>query len=379
MKIAVSTRLLRSERMTGIEIFTFETMRRVTHLLPDWKFYYIFDRPYEKHFITADNIVPVVIPFRSYYRSWHLHLWFEYILPFYVKKLGVNGIIFPDSTMSLSVKVPALMVLHDINFEHYPQYLPRAISRFYRRYMHQYVHKARRVVTVSEFSRSDIATTYGIPLEKIDVVYNGCYATSQNCNEAEKTQIRQRYSNGLSFFLFVGTIHPRKNLLNQLKAFELFNSDMSMPPHAMVVIGKKWMWDNELDAYLKRMNWKHMVFFYDTVQKEELGKLYASAEALLYVSIFEGFGIPILEAFAAGTPVITSTTTSMPEVAGDAAMFADPHHYEDIAYAMKSIIVDRTLREKLIRKGFERLQLFSWEKTAQLFTQALVKTFVHHS
>lgn len=377
MNIAASMRLLRSERMTGIEIFTFETMRRIALLFPKWRFYYLFDRPFEKKFITSDNIFPVVLPFRSYYRSWHLKLWFEYLLPFYVKRLGVDGIIFPDSTMSLAINVPALMVLHDINFEHYPNYLPKAISRFYKKYMHQYVKKCKRIATVSEFSRSDISTYYNIDSNKIDVVYNGCFATAKLLDSTAKSNTRHKYSNGLPYFLFVGTIHPRKNLLNQLKAFEIFSSNYSDTPYGMVVIGKKWIWTSELNAFYENMRWKHRVYFYDSVSKEELSRLYASAEALLFVSIFEGFGIPILEAFAAGTVVITSTTSSMPEVASNASMLVDPFDPYQIADAMQKVIKNKVLRDTLINRGYERLKLFSWDKTAELFAKSIEKTFVN--
>ncbi len=372
MKIAVNTRLLRSERMTGIELFTLETMSRIAKAHPEHTFYYLFDRPYNSKFITSDNIVPVVIKPKSYYRAFHLKFWFEYILPKALKKINPDLLISPDSMMSLSSDVPAFIVIHDINFEHYPKHLPRGISRFLRKYTPQYVHKAQRIATVSEFSKSDLISQYNTDPDKIDVVWNGANVNYKPLSAEEKQAVRNQFTSGIPYFLFIGTILPRKNLANQLKAYGIFR-EKSQKMQKFLIVGDKWIWDKELQKAWESCPYKEDVIFVGRLDSDTLGKVISAATALMYVSLFEGFGIPILEAFYAGTPVITANVTSMPEVAGDAALCVDPLQPEEIAEAMKKIEEDKTLRTKLIEAGTIRKNEFSWDKTAELLWNSIEK------
>ena len=176
--------------------------------------------------------------------------------------------------------------------------------------------------------------------------------------------IKQKYTNGKPFFIFVGTINKRKNIANILSAFENFKHK----GHAeqLIFAGNMKHWDKEMNNILNKMAFKNEIIFTNYISTYELNKLLSSATALLYPSLFEGFGVPILEAFACQTPVITSKTSAMPEVAGEAAILVNPMNINEITTAMWNIIANETLRQDLINKGNIQLQNYSWDNSEAL-------------
>lgn len=371
-KIVVNTRLLLHNKLGGIGWFTFEVMRRITQQHPEHQFYYVFDRKYSNEFITSPNIIPIVMPPQARH-PWLFYIWFEVMMPRKLKQIGADLFISTDNFNITTDQFPSIVVLHDLNFEHYPEHLPKNIAKFYRKNTPKYARTASRIVTVSEFSKRDIQHQYGISQDKIDVVFNGVNTDFLPLTESEKQLWKIQNTAGLPFFLFVGMIHPRKNLANQLKAFDLFRKDQSNPPHKFYIVGEKWFWDKELKDAYDQLSFKDDVMFVGRLCPEELSKAVASSTAMLYVSFFEGFGIPILEGFYAETAVITSNTSSMPEVAENAAICVDPHSPLDIANAMTTIARDTDRRDQLIEAGKIRRTEFSWDKTASLFWKSIEK------
>lgn len=371
MKIAVNTRLLLKDKLEGIGWFTFETLKRIVRRHPEHTFYFIFDRPYDASFVFASNVVPLVVfpPARHPY-LWYLY--FEWGVARLLKKLQPDIFLSTDGWLSLRTNVPSVDVIHDLNFEHHPEFIKPVVRRYYQRFFHRFAQKAARIATVSEFTRQDIHTLYGIPIDQIDVVYNGCNSCYVPLNEEDKGDVKRAYSDGCDYFLFVGLIHQRKNLANQFRAFDRFKQNDTRNMKFVVVGDKKW-WHGEIeDAYLA-MTHKEDVIFLGRQSQEVLGRLMSAATALVYASFFEGFGIPILEAFNAETAVITSHTTSMPEVAGDAALLVNPHSVEEICAAITRLAEDETLRQTLITKGREQRQKFSWDRTADALWQTIEK------
>ena len=250
--------------------------------------------------------------------------------------------------------------------------LPRIESLYYRKFFPKYAHKATRIATVSEYSKSDIIKYYHIDINKIDVVFNGANHAFQPVSELEKRQTRSKFSLGCEYFICVGSIHKRKNTVNLLKAFELFKS-LQCSDVKLLVVGQKRWWTKEMQLSLNQMAHQSDVIFTGRVESDDLHILMGSALALTYVSYHEGFGIPIVEAFYCETPVITSAITSMPEVAGNAALLIDPFSPNSIADAMKRIYAEGALREELIEKGRERRKLFTWQKTADALWRCIEK------
>jgi glycosyltransferase involved in cell wall biosynthesis len=265
------------------------------------------------------------------------------------------------------------VVIHDLNFEHYPEKMPWLIRKYYRYFTPLFAHKADRIATVSEFSKNDIVKQYSIDPDKIDVVYNGVNKNYIPVNKIIKKEIQEKYTEGNDFFIYVGALIDRKNLDNLFKAFDQFKKTTKSNIKLLIVGSKMWR-NNNLQLTYDAMQYKDDVIFTGRLSIEELCRATASALAMTYVSYFEGFGIPILEAFAAGVPVITSNVTSMPEVAGDAALLVDPFDVKEIADAMKKIAGDKSLREELIQKGFQRCKAFSWDLSAQHLWRSIEKT-----
>ncbi|MEI8047069.1 MAG: glycosyltransferase family 1 protein [Bacteroidota bacterium] len=362
MKIAVNTRLLLSGRLDGIGRFADETLRIITTQHPEHQFFFYFDRKFDERFIYNSNIQPVIIPPQARHPLLFL-AWFEASLPLHFKRTKPDIFLSPDGFLSLTTNVKSVGVIHDLNFEHFPEDIPFLVRKYYSRMFPQFAKKATRIATVSEFSKSDIVKTYNVAPSKIDVVYNGASDIFKPIPAVEQQQIRLKFSQAHEYFFFIGTLHPRKNLVNLFKAFDQFKKGNSSGIK-LILAGARMWWTDEIRLAYEGMEFRDDVIFTGRVSDQELALLMASALALTYVSYFEGFGIPILEAFHCDTPVITSNLTSMPEVAGDAAILTDPFSIPSIADAMQKMSSDHNFRQKLIETGREQRQKFSWEQTA---------------
>lgn len=374
MRIAVNTRLLLPGRLDGIGWFSFESLRRIVTDHPEHQFFFLFDRKPAQEFIFADNVFPVVL----FPQARHPLLWwlfFEWSVPYALRKYKIDLFVSTDGWMSLRTDVPTLTVMHDLNFEHADDYLRRSHQRYMKHFFPLFAAKATRIATVSQFSKTDISNVYGVSEDKIDVVYNGSNANYRPCSSEEIEQTKDRYSDGFPYFLFVGTLSRRKNLANILRAYEKFKQSHHNSDMRMVVAGSKYSIDSDLAETMQQMVYKDCVKFLGHVDSHTLAMLTGSSTALVYTSLFEGFGIPIIEAYNAETAVITSTVTSMPEVAGDAALLVDPLSVDDIADAMTRIADDDSLRSDLIQRGRIQRTLFSWDRTAALLWQSIMATY----
>jgi len=362
LKIAVNTRLLLNERLDGIGRFMDETLRIITSQHPEHQFYFYFDRKYNEKYIYNTNVQPVVLPPQARHPLLFL-TWFEASLPMHFKYSKPDLFLSPDGFLSLTSQVKSVAVIHDLNFEHFPEDIPYLVRKYYKTMFPRFARKASRIATVSEYSKKDIADTYGIIPSKIDVVYNGAGNIFKPLPEDEKQLVREKFSNGSAYFFFVGTLHPRKNLVNLFKAFDQFKKSGGTNIK-LVLAGARMWWTDDIRLAYEAMEYRDEVIFTGRVSDHDLALLMASALALTYVSYFEGFGIPILEAFSCDTPVITSELTSMPEVAGDAAILTDPFSINSIAEAMQKVASDSAFRLKMIEAGREQRIKFSWQQTA---------------
>lgn len=371
MKIAVNTRLLIKNKLEGIGWVAYESLKRITRDHPEHEFYFLFDRKYDDSFIFSSNVHPVVLSPQARHPFLY-YIWFEYSVPRALKKIGADMFLSPDAYLSLSSSVPSLAVFHDLNFEHYPEDLPLLERMYYCRFFPKYARKASKIVTVSEFSKRDIINQYDVSESKIDVIYNGANERFCPVSDEIRQNIRQKFTGGKEFFLYVGALHPRKNLARLFKAFDHFRKNSGDDPKLLVIGNKKW-WTKDIRNTYEGMTFKDEVVFGGRLPAAELHQVIASALALTYVSYFEGFGIPIVEAFYCDTPVITSNVTSMPEVAGDAALLVDPFSVKSIAEALTRMAEDESLRKQLVEKGRSRRELFNWDKTAENLWKSIEK------
>ena len=363
MKIAVNTRLLLAGKLDGMGWFTFETFKRITQSHPEHEFIFMFDRPYSPEFIFSDNIRPVILrPPARHPVLWYA--WFEYSVPAALQKYEADIFISPDGYLSLKTSVPSLAVIHDINFHHRPEDLPYLTRIFYRNFFSLYAKKSEIIVTVSEYSKQDICKSYDIPPQKIHVVSNGANPLFRPLSRDEILKVRDTYTGGNPYFVFIGNLHPRKNVPRLLQAYDLFREKVTRD-YRMVIVGEKMFMTAEIERVLRQMKNAREIVFTGWLDPKSLFSVTGGATALTFVPLFEGFGIPIIEAMYCDTPVLASNVTSLPEVAGNAAIYADPYDVQSIAEQMIQIATDENLRKDLIEKGRIRRQNFSWDKTAE--------------
>lgn len=371
MKIAVNTRLLLKNRLEGIGIFTRETLARITQAHPEHQFYFLFDREYDESFVFGKNVTPIV----AHPQARHPYLWylfFDHGIPLKLKKIKPDFFLSTDGWIPTRLDIPSVNVIHDLNFLHHPEFVPPVVRRYYDRFFPKFARNATRLATVSQFSRDDIHQSYQVPVETIDVVYNGANTAYKPYTEELQITVKQQYTDGHDFFLFVGLIHKRKNLDNVFRAFDLFKERTGSPMKLVVVGDKKW-WAGEIEDTYLAMRHREDVVMLGRRQLDELSALTAAATAMVYASLFEGFGQPIVDAFNAHTAVITSNISSMPEIAGDAALLVNPYNVEEIALAMEQLYRDPLLRNTLIEKGKARKGLYTWDRTAELLWQTIEK------
>lgn len=371
MKIAVNTRLLIKNKMAGIGWFAYHTLKEMTNKHPEHDFYFIFDRKYNKEFIFSDNITPLVAPPPTRHPVlWYL--WFEHQIPRVLKKIKADIFLSPDGYLSLRTDTPSLPVIHDINFAHRPEDLPYTIGKYYNTFFPKFAHKGKRIATVSEYSKNDICSTYSIDQDKVDVVYNGSSPIFERLSEDKKAITKDTYTGGADYFVFVGKSHPRKNLARLFRAFDKFKQETDSR-HKLVIVGGVLFKTGELTRVHTRMIYKNDVIFTGVLPPDELRNVVGAATAMTFVPYFEGFGVPIIEAMNCDVPVITANITSMPEVAGEAALLVDPYDVDSIKDSMLKIVNDNELRSNLIERAKKQREKFSWEKTSDRLWNSISK------
>jgi glycosyltransferase involved in cell wall biosynthesis len=244
------------------------------------------------------------------------------------------------------------------------------IAQYYNYFFPKFAKRAKRISTVSYYSKEDITRSFKVDYDKIDVVYDGINQIFKPIPDHRKVEVRKKYANSSEYFLFVGALHPRKNIAGLLKAFDAFKS-INGEGIKLVIVGGEMHKTGEIFDTYENMRYKDEVVFTGRVRTADLQEILGAALALTFVPFFEGFGIPIVEAMSAGVPVICSNTTSMPEVGGNAVLYADPLKIDQIANAMLKMATNEDIRKDLVEKGFEQKQKFSWDETSRLLWMSI--------
>jgi len=367
MRIGVNCRELLAHRMEGICRYINETTKRLVLSHPEDEFYFFFDRPYDEQFIYADNVTPVVIgPQARHPILWYL--WFEHSLPAALKKYKIDVLYSGDTYLSLKTDVKTLLICHDLAYLHYPSHIRWSHLKYYRHYFPKFHNRADHIVCVSQYTKDDVVAKYGVDPSKVSVGYNATPPGFRGRSEAEKQGQRDIHADGKPYFIFVGSLHPRKNLVRLIKAFDRFKKE-SDHPHKLVLVGR-FAWKNEeLQATLHDITCADDIVMKGSIH-EGIQPIVGGSDGLFYISLFEGFGIPILEGFSSKVPVVTSTVSSMPEVAGDCAILVDPTDVKAISTAMERLAIDPPSSDYLQRAA-DRAQTFTWQQTADHIYQQL--------
>ncbi len=374
MRIAVNTRFLLKEYLEGYGYFIQETFRCITKKYPEHEFIFIFDRSVDKQFVFEKNVRTVVTgPPARHPLLWKF--WYDVKIPAILKKYKADVFISCDGFCSLTTRVPQCVIIHDLSFLHFPLFNKKSHSLFYKKYTAKFLNKASSIATVSEFSKLDIIKNYKIAPSKIDIIYSASKEIFHPVSEEEKRITKNKYTESKDYFVYTGAIHPRKNLLNLLRAFSVFKNRQQSNLKLLLAGRLAWKYDSFLEN-LKTYKYKSDVVMTGYLEEDELVKVIGSAYGLVYPSLLEGFGVPVLEAMGSEVPVITSSNSSMQEIAGNAALYADPQNYNDIADKMMLLYKDERLRKELIQNGKNIFSQYSWSRTADLLWQTIQKAYL---
>jgi glycosyltransferase involved in cell wall biosynthesis len=304
---------------------------------------------------------------RLFSDDWLHRIWHRARLPIPIETAIGRVDLFhePDFVLPPTLpRVSTVLTVHDLTFVRDPESAFPRLRRYLSRVVPRSVARATHILADSAATKTDLVELYHAPPDNITVLYGGVDARFAPVRDAERlAAVRAKYNIGPDpFILGIGTIQPRKNYKRLIQAFATLHT--AHPTlHLVIVGGKGWLYD-DIFAEVKRLGLEGCVLFPGFVDDDDLPALYSAADALAFPSIYEGFGLPILEAMACGTPVVTSITSSLPELAGDAALLVEPTDVDAIATALFRLLQESDLRHKLVAAGFEQARKFTWEKAA---------------
>jgi glycosyltransferase involved in cell wall biosynthesis len=359
LNIGINARFIQT-KISGIGKYVLQLMRHIPTFGNNHYYFYEYGHVPIERPIKGDNI-HYVIP-KVYTKNRTLRIFWEQMLfSRQVKKDKIK--IFHGPSFMLPVFKPckSVITVHDLTFVHYPQGFNFSTRLYYKLFFRRSLENADMIIADSEATKKDLMQIYNIPVNKIQTIYLGVDEIFKNVTDKKKIkEVKRKYSLPEKYFLFVGLLSPRKNVRRALKAFAQLHTE-----HKFVIVGNKgWLYE-PIFKLIEDLNLKERVIFTKYADSEDLPAIYSCAEALIFPSLYEGFGLPIVEAMACGCPVITSNISSMPEVAGDAAILINPYNVEEIKNAMNTIMINKKVRMDLIKKGYENIKRFSWQKMAE--------------
>jgi len=338
VKIVINARFL-TQKITGVQRYAIEISKHLKSIDPTI------------HFVSPKGIIHEELSKELQVEEFGVfkgHLWEQIDLPKYLRREGKPLLVNLLTTSPLFYRNKTLMI-HDIAFVRHPEWFSKRFSIYYKFMLNFTINKNKKIFTISEFSRKEIREVFNVPDKKIEVIYCGL-------TKKFRQKVKNESNKYGDYILAVSSLDPRKNFRGIVDAFNtLFESNLQL-----VIVGGK----HKSFTSVKIEGLENIVFV-GRVSDDELTVLYQNAKAFIYPSLYEGFGMPPLEAMACGTPVIASNVASLPEVCDDAAFYVDPYDKTEIANAMKRMIGNKELREDLIKKGYENIKRFSWEKSGE--------------
>lgn len=364
MLIGIDASRATGARRTGTENYSYHLIRELLDLNSANRFRLYF-RQAPVPDLFPQEAEQRLIPFPR--------LWTHVRLSWEMARHAPDLLFVPSHVLPLIHPQRSVVTVHDLGYHFYPQ--AHTLSQnVYLRWATRYnARSATRILADSEATRHDLMHFYGTPGKKVSVVYPGRDETlSPVVDAAVLAACRARYGLSGPYLLYVGTLHPRKNLVRLVQAFGMMANEVD-PSLQLVLAGRKgWLYD-EIFSEVRRQALSGRVVLTGYVPDDDLPALLSGALAFVFPSLYEGFGLPLLEAMACGTPVISSNVSSLPEVAGDAALYVDPTDTESLAEALTRIVAQEALRNELVNRGLRQIQRFSWQRCARETLQVLVE------
>lgn len=304
------------------------------------------------------------------YRGWYMRLPVDFFI-------GPVDIFHGPAHFAMPViRGKTIVTIHDIDFIKIPDYLEKGWVKYKGKYTQLSIKRANIIITISNYMKNELMESLGVPEEKIRVIYQGVSPEFTILKNKENLhEIRKKYGIKIPYILFVGTFHKNKNLIRLVDAFHRLKMSSHLP-HQLVLAGGKGELTADLHQSIRKLKIEEAVILPGYISEEDIYTVYNNSDLFVFPSLFEGFGIPVLEAMACGVPVVASNVCSLPEVVGDAGLLVDPMNVDSIAEGIYKVLSDKELRYDLIKKGLKRAKLFSWEKTAKETIEIYRKTYL---
>lgn len=368
MRIGVDLSVIQSTK-SGVDWYTYNVLKEMLNLLQPHEHLYLFSNRETgfEHEVKSNRQVTVV---RSRFR--YQEPWRQLILPLLLKRHEIDVCFFTNFVLSVASPCPMVLTIHDLSFKLFPRTHSLRNVVWTRSLVPVSVKRSWRIIAVSNNTKLDLLRLMNVSNGKVEVIHEGVSAQFNPEAGPYDEEALNHYGIRKPYVLFVGTLEPRKNLNLLIKSFDKITK--VRPDVHLVLAGRRgWMAQAIFDE-LERRDLLGKVHITGYVRDEYLPALYREAEALVYPSLYEGFGLPPLEAMACGTPVIVSKGSSLPEVVGDAGLYVNPLDVDELARTMEKILSDADLAASLKAKGLERASQFSWknaaEKTLNILRQA---------
>ena len=354
MLIGIDASRATRARRTGTENYALHLIRGLLALGQSHRYRLYFNQPPPPGlFPPAPNWEPRVIPFP---RLWtHVRLSWEMV------RQPPDVLFVPAHVLPVIRPRRSLVTVHDLGYRYYPA-AHRPLDRFYLDLSTRYhVHAASHILADSQATRNDLVREYNADPTRITVVYPGVDETLKRVDDPVTiAAVRKKYGIHSEYVLYVGTLHPRKNLVRLIEAFSLLKSEVKL-----VIAGQKGWLYNRIFTRVRELGLEQRVIFPGYVADVDLPALLSGARVFVFPSLYEGFGFPVLEAMACGVPVLCSNASSLPEVAGDAALLVDPLDVKAWGVALERALTDENLRSELISQGYAQVRRFSWPRAAE--------------
>ncbi len=368
MVIAVDARTLQTDATEEYKNFTREVILRLVKTYTLHQFILFADSNIDPLIHLPGNATLVILtpkPTNLLLYKW----WYDIRIPLALKKYQTDIFICTYGLCSLTTSTPQILIIQDFTFLYYPSFFPKQGLSFYKKFTSGFLKKATAIASFSDFTKREIAGKYAAAEQKITIIKIAANRVFKPLNWEERDKVKEQYAQGCEYFIFTDGLNPEKNLINLLKAFSIFKKRQKTNMKLVITINPSANKDQleKLNSY----KYKNEISLAENLSTQELAQVTAGSYAMILPSLYKGFGAPVLEAMQSEVPVITTADSSMSEIAGEAALYADPESPQEIAEQMKRIFKDEALRSKLISIGKERVKDYSWDKTTSLTWQLI--------
>lgn len=372
MRIGIDIRLIGKKR-TGDEAVFFNLVKNLAEMDNSHQYFLFADCDPKKNAELKNEIERMklknnfqVIFLNSPNRFW----WNLWALPNYLRQNPVD--VFHTQYIApfwLPKNVKLVLTIHDISFNYFPEYIKKSDFFFLKTLIPRSLKMAAKIIAVSDFTKKEIEKYYHIPTQKVSAIHNGVdfELFNKNITQEKLGEVGKKYNLPEKFLLYIGTLQPRKNIPVLIEALNILREKYNLRDIKLVITGnrKAHNFDPKIDEVIKKYSLQKSVIFTGWIDEEDKPALYKLARCFVFPSLYEGFGIPIIEAMAAGTPVVSSNKSCLPEVGRNGAVYADPKNPEEFAQKIHEILSDENLRNNFIEKGTKIAKSYTWQKNAE--------------